>query len=64
VGGRPYGRVLNLLHHNIGSTHVVHHIDHRIPHYHAAQATKAVRFSEYSKLLILLIPQCVHNIPL
>ena len=40
---RPYGRVLDLLHHRIGSTHVAHHIDHRIPHYHAARATEAIR---------------------
>ena len=39
---RPYGPVIDLLHHRIGSTHVVHHIDHRIPHYRAAEATAAV----------------------
>ncbi len=32
---RPYGRLLNLLHHGIGSTHVCHHINSRIPHYNA-----------------------------
>ena len=40
---RPYGPVVDLLHHRIGSTHVAHHIDHRIPHYHAARATEAIR---------------------
>jgi len=40
---RPYGRVIDLLHHRIGSTHVAHHIDHRIPHYRAAAATDAIR---------------------
>ncbi len=40
---RPYGRVVDLLHHRIGSTHVAHHIDHRIPHYHADRATEAIR---------------------
>ncbi len=40
---RPYGRVINFLHHNIGSTHVVHHLNSSIPHYHADTATKAVR---------------------
>ncbi len=39
---RPYGRVVDLLHHRIGSTHVAHHIDHRIPHYRAARATEAI----------------------
>ena len=42
---RPYGSVVDLLHHRIGSTHVAHHIDHRIPHYHAARATEAISAS-------------------
>ena len=32
---RPYGKILDFLHHNIGSSHVVHHICPTIPHYHA-----------------------------
>ena len=40
---RPYGAVLNFLHHQIGSTHVAHHIDARIPHYNAVKATSALR---------------------
>jgi fatty acid desaturase len=40
---RPYGAVVDRLHHRIGTTHVVHHIDHRIPHYHARRATEALR---------------------
>jgi fatty acid desaturase len=40
---RPYGAVLDFLHHRIGSTHVAHHMDARIPHYHAAKATRALR---------------------
>ncbi len=39
---RPYGRVFDLLHHRIGSTHVAHHLFSRIPHYRAAEATAAV----------------------
>ncbi len=39
---RPYGPVIDLLHHRIGSTHVAHHIDHRIPHYRAREATDAI----------------------
>ncbi len=40
---RPYGGVLDFLHHHIGSTHVAHHMDARIPHYHAVKATRALR---------------------
>lgn len=40
---RPYGWLLNALHHRIGSTHVAHHICARIPHYHAQRATDAIR---------------------
>jgi len=32
---RPYGALLNLLHHGIGSTHVCHHVNASIPHYNA-----------------------------
>ena len=42
---RPYGRVLDFLHHRIGSTHVAHHIDARIPHYNAVKATRALQES-------------------
>jgi fatty acid desaturase len=40
---RPYGPVFDFLHHRIGSTHVVHHIDCTIPHYNALEATKAIQ---------------------
>ena len=40
---RPYGPLLNLLHHGIGSTHVCHHINSRIPHYNAWKATALLR---------------------
>ena len=39
---RPYGRLLDHLHHKIGSTHVAHHVDSMIPHYHAREATDAI----------------------
>lgn len=39
---RPYGPVFDWLHHKIGSTHVAHHIDCTIPHYHAREATAAI----------------------
>jgi omega-6 fatty acid desaturase (delta-12 desaturase) len=39
---RPYGRLIDVLHHRIGSTHVAHHLDAKIPHYHAAEATTAI----------------------
>jgi omega-6 fatty acid desaturase (delta-12 desaturase) len=40
---RPYGPIFDFLHHRIGSTHVAHHIDARIPHYHAKRATEALQ---------------------
>ena len=40
---RPYGRIIDTLHHRIGSTHVAHHLFSRLPHYHAAEATIAIR---------------------
>jgi hypothetical protein len=39
---RPYGPIFDYLHHKIGSTHVAHHIDCTIPHYHAREATDAI----------------------
>merc|ERR1719316_341311 len=39
---RPYGPIFDHLHHKIGSTHVAHHIDCTIPHYHAREATDAI----------------------
>jgi len=40
---RPYGRFFDWVHHKIGSTHVAHHIDCTIPHYHAREATEAIK---------------------
>ena len=40
---RPYGPLLNLLHHGIGSTHVCHHIKSTIPHYNAWRGTELLR---------------------
>ena len=40
---RPYGRLLDFLHHHIGSSHVIHHISPTIPHYHAREATIAIK---------------------
>ena len=51
---RPYGALLNLLHHGIGSTHLCHHINPRIPHYNAWKATA---------LLQLRFPDLVHHDP-
>jgi omega-6 fatty acid desaturase (delta-12 desaturase) len=39
---RDYG-VMNVLHHHIGDTHVTHHLFSKMPHYHAEEATKAIR---------------------
>ena len=40
---RDYGPLADWLHHRIGSTHVAHHVFPRIPHYHAAEATAALK---------------------
>ena len=40
---RPYYKWVDFLQHHIGSTHVVHHLCPKIPHYHAQEATKAVK---------------------
>ena len=40
---RPYGPILNFLHHGIGSTHVCHHVNPRIPHYNAWRGTTFLR---------------------
>jgi len=40
---RPYGPILDFLHHRIGSTHVAHHVECAIPHYKALQATEALK---------------------
>jgi len=39
---RPYG-IFDFFHHKIGSTHVVHHLFHEIPFYHADEATVHVK---------------------
>ena len=39
---RPYPPLVDWLHHRIGTTHVAHHIDCTIPHYHAREATDAI----------------------
>ncbi|KAF4668260.1 linoleoyl-CoA desaturase activity [Perkinsus chesapeaki] len=39
----PYGIFSTHFHHEIGTTHVLHHIDSRIPCYHAREATQAIR---------------------
>ena len=40
---RPYPPLVDWLHHRIGTTHVAHHIDCTIPHYHAIEATVAIQ---------------------
>jgi omega-6 fatty acid desaturase (delta-12 desaturase) len=40
---RPYPKIVDFLHHRIGSTHVAHHVCSRIPHYHAREATDALK---------------------
>lgn len=45
---RPYDKLdpwgfIDFLHHKIGTTHVAHHFDSSIPHYHAEKATNAIK---------------------
>ena len=40
---RDYGAFLNAAFHNIADTHVVHHLFPSMPHYHAKEATMAIR---------------------
>lgn len=39
---RDYG-FWNLFHHHIGDTHVLHHVFSKIPHYHAQEASEAIK---------------------
>ena len=43
AGRSAYGPLLNLLHHGIGSTHVCHHVNPRIPHYNAWRGNELLR---------------------
>ena len=56
---RPYGKILNFLHHNIGSSHVVHHVCPSIPHYHAKKATKLIK--KAFKKAYLFNPEPIHK---
>lgn len=40
---RDYGKILNKMLHNITDTHVIHHLFPSMPHYNAAEATRAVK---------------------
>lgn len=40
---RPYPYYIDYLHHHIGSTHVLHHINYKIPFYYAKEATKELK---------------------
>eukprot|EP00002_Diphylleia_rotans_P015897 TRINITY_DN307_c0_g1_i1.p1 TRINITY_DN307_c0_g1~~TRINITY_DN307_c0_g1_i1.p1 ORF type:complete len:372 (+),score=71.11 TRINITY_DN307_c0_g1_i1:61-1176(+) len=40
---RDYGSLLNNILHNINDTHVCHHLFSYLPHYHAEEATRAMR---------------------
>ncbi len=56
---RPYGALLNLLHHGIGSTHVCHHVNSRIPHYNAWRGTALLR--QHYPLLVRYDPTPIHQ---
>ena len=61
---RPYGRILNFLHHGIGSTHVCHHINSAIPHYNAWRGTALLRqrFPDLVRYDSTPIPQALWRI--
>ena len=56
---RPYGALINLLHHGIGSTHVCHHVNSRIPHYNAWRGTAYLR--QHYPLLVRYDPTPIHQ---
>jgi fatty acid desaturase len=61
---RPYGPLLNVLHHGIGATHVCHHINPRIPHYNAWHGTTLLRqrFPQLMRYDPTPIPQALWRI--
>lgn len=40
---RPINPLINHLHHQISSTHILHHLNSRVPHYRAVAATKDLK---------------------
>ena len=56
---RPYGEILDFLHHHIGSSHVVHHVCPTIPHYHAKKATFLIK--KAFKKAYLFNPDPIHK---
>ena len=56
---RPYGKILNFLHHHIGSSHVVHHVCPTIPHYYAKEATRLIK--KAFKKAYLFNPDPIHK---
>lgn len=56
---RPYPKIIDYLHHRIGTTHVAHHVAHTIPHYHAQEATECLK--EAFPDLYLYDPTPIHK---
>ena len=56
---RPYGKIINFLHHHIGSSHVVHHVCPSMPHYHAKKATLLIK--KRFKRAYLFNPDPIHR---
>ena len=40
---RPYPYIIDELHHHIGTTHVLHHMNYSIPHYRAQEYTREIK---------------------
>ena len=40
---RPYPYIVDILHHHIGTTHVLHHMNYSIPHFRAQEYSEAIK---------------------
>lgn len=54
---RPYPYIVDILHHHIGTTHVLHHMNYSIPHFRAQEYSEAIKlvlgdFYLYDPMLI------------
>ena len=41
---RPYPYLIDELHHHIGSTHIIHHLNYKIPFHYAKKATEEIKY--------------------
>ena len=55
---RPYPRLVDHMHHHIGSTHVAHHLNPGVPHYRAVKCTEEIRAALGDSYRFDPTPQC------